>query len=86
MTNPANRTCINSSIFATINPGDEVIVLDPFYPQYNGKIELAGGKVVEVPMNAENGFAIRADWIEPHVTERMKASCECASVRSATTN
>jgi aspartate aminotransferase len=62
----------NAAFFATINPGDEVIVLDPFYPQHNGKIELAGGKVVKVPMDAANGFAIRADWIEPHITDRTR--------------
>jgi aspartate aminotransferase len=62
-----------AAFFAVINPGDEVILLDPYYPQHVGKIELAGGRVVTAPLDAEHGFSIRADWIEAKVTARTKA-------------
>lgn len=62
-----------AAFFAIINPGDEVILLDPYYPQHAGKIELAGGRVVTAPLDAEHGFSIRADWIEAKVTARTKA-------------
>jgi aspartate aminotransferase len=62
-----------AAFFAIINPGDEVILLDPYYPQHTGKIELAGGRAVTVPLDAENGFSIRADWIEAKVTARTRA-------------
>jgi aspartate aminotransferase len=62
-----------AAFFAIINPGDEVILLDPYYPQHVGKIELAGGRVVTAPLDAEHGFSIRADWIEAKVTARTKA-------------
>lgn len=55
-----------------INPGDEVIFLDPFYPQHVGKVELAGGKVVTAPLDAENNYSIRPDWIEQKVTDRTR--------------
>jgi aspartate aminotransferase len=62
-----------AAFFAIINPGDEVILLDPYYPQHAGKIELAGGRVVTAPLDAKQGFSIRADWIEAKVTARTKA-------------
>ena len=37
-----------ASIFAFVNPGDEVIALEPFYDSYAATIELAGGQRVGV--------------------------------------
>lgn len=62
-----------AAFFAILDPGDEVILLDPHYPQHAGKIELAGGRVVSVPLDAEQGFSIRGEWIEAKVTARTKA-------------
>jgi len=62
-----------AAFFAILDPGDEVILLDPHYPQHAGKIELAGGRAVSAPLDAERGFSIRADWVEERVTERTKA-------------
>jgi len=61
-----------AAILALVDPGDEVILLEPYYPQHVGKVELAGGTVVTVPLDADAGFAIRADWIEAAVTPRTK--------------
>ena len=41
---------IITTILATVHPGDEVIVLEPCYDSYVPNIELAGGKVVRVPL------------------------------------
>lgn len=43
-----------SSIMALVNPGDEVIVIEPFYDLYIPSIQLAGGMPVVVPMVAPN--------------------------------
>lgn len=61
-----------AAFLALVDPGDEVILLEPYYPQHVGKIELAGGHVVTVPLDAANGFGIRADWIEAAITPRTK--------------
>ena len=61
-----------AAIFALIDPGDEVILLEPYYPQHIGKVELAGGKIVTVPLDAADDFSIRADWIEAAITPRTK--------------
>lgn len=41
---------IITAILAIVRPGDEVIVLEPCYDSYVPNIELAGGKVVRVPL------------------------------------
>src|SRR3546814_20300384 len=53
-----------ASILAFVRPGDEVIVIEPFYDLYIPVIELAGGKPVIVPMTAPTPQAptYRVDW------------------------
>lgn len=41
---------ILTAILATVQPGDEVVVLEPCYDSYVPNIELAGGTVVRVPL------------------------------------
>lgn len=41
---------IITAILAVVRPGDEVIVLEPCYDSYVPNIDLAGGKVVRVPL------------------------------------
>lgn len=61
-----------AAFFALIDPGDEVILLEPYYPQHVGKVELAGGTIVTVPLDAADNFSIRADWVEQAITPRTK--------------
>ncbi len=44
---------------AFLNPGDEVIVFEPFFDQYISNIELPGGKVVYVPLLPPSDFNVR---------------------------
>lgn len=57
---------------AAIDPGDEVILLEPYYPQHIGKIELAGGKVVTVPLDASNGYQLDPKAIESRITDKTR--------------
>jgi aminotransferase len=61
------------SIFATIDPGDEVIIPDPAFPNYEGQILMAGAVPVAVPVYEENDFKIKAEDIEKAVTKKTKA-------------
>jgi aspartate aminotransferase len=56
------------AFMAALDPGDEVILIDPYYPQHINKIELAGGKVVTAPLDAADNFRLRADLIEAKIT------------------
>ncbi|WP_449395423.1 pyridoxal phosphate-dependent aminotransferase [Devosia riboflavina] len=61
-----------AALMAFIDDGDEVILLEPYYPQHIGKIELAGGVPVPVPLDAANDYAIDLAAIEASITDRTK--------------
>lgn len=61
------------SLITTVNPGDEVIVPDPCFPNYFGQISLVGAKAVSVPVYEENDFNIKAEDIEKAITPKTKA-------------
>jgi len=58
-------------ITALINPGDEVIVLEPFYDSYVASIKMAGGIPVPVTMHAPD-FTIDQKELEAAVTSKTK--------------
>lgn len=60
------------SLMTTVDPGDEVIVPDPCFPNYIGQIMLAGAIPVSVPVYEENDFKIRARDINKAITSRTK--------------
>lgn len=60
---------------AAIDEGDEVILLEPYYPQHINKIELAGGKVVCAPLDRENGYCVDRDAIEAQITDKTRMIC-----------
>jgi aminotransferase len=55
-----------------LDPGDEVLIASPYYIAYEPNIILAGGTPVFVPTTEEDGFELKADLIESHVTDRTK--------------
>jgi aminotransferase len=60
------------SLFALIDPGDEVIVPDPCFPNYFGQIMIAGAKPVSVPTYEKNDYRIQAEDIEKAITKKTK--------------
>lgn len=58
-------------ITALINPGDEVIVLEPFYDSYVASIKMAGGTPVPVTMHAPD-FSIDKQELQKAVSPRTK--------------
>ncbi|RYE71430.1 MAG: pyridoxal phosphate-dependent aminotransferase, partial [Hyphomicrobiales bacterium] len=53
--------------------GDEVIVLEPAYVTYEATLQVAGAKIVPVPMPAETGFRPDPAAIRAAVTPRTRA-------------
>ncbi|MDC3351631.1 pyridoxal phosphate-dependent aminotransferase [Crocinitomicaceae bacterium] len=60
------------------NPGDEVIIPEPFYANYNGFATSAGIKIVPVTADIQTGFALPdvADF-EKLITEKTKGIVIC---------
>ena len=63
---------IITAILAIVHPGDEVIVLEPCYDSYVPNIELAGGKVVRVPLTPGT-FKPDFDKINAAITPKTRA-------------
>ena len=60
------------------NPGDEVIIPEPFYANYNGFATASGVKVVPVTAKIENGFALPpVHEIEKIITDKTKGILIC---------
>ena len=62
----------------TCNPGDEIIIPEPFYANYNGFAVTAGLTVVPVTASIESGFALPpVEEIEKKITSKTKAIVIC---------
>ncbi len=57
---------------ALVNPGDEVVIPVPYWVTYKDVVNYAGGKCVFVDTDEQNGFALTAAMIEPHLTARTR--------------
>ena len=57
---------------ALLEPGDEVLVPDPAWPNYAMLVELLGAKAVGYPLRAEAGFVPDPDEVEGLITDRTK--------------
>jgi aspartate aminotransferase len=69
---------IQFGFMACLDAGDEVIIPEPFYANYNGFAVAAGVKVVPITSRIENGFALPpiADF-EAKITPKTKAIVIC---------
>ena len=60
------------------NPGDEVIIPEPFYANYNGFATASGVKVLPVTAKIENGFALPpVSEFEKVITDKTKGILIC---------
>ena len=64
---------LNVILRVLCNPGDEVIVISPYFFEYNNYIGNADAKVVVVPAAAEEGFMPDLDAIGAAITPKTKA-------------
>lgn len=55
-----------------VNPGDEVIIQGPNWPDYKGQIDMVNAKTVYAKVNDKNDFKMTADIIEPLITDKTK--------------
>lgn len=66
------------AFMSCLNPGDEIIIPEPFYANYNGFGVTAGVKVVPVTATIDDGFALPSiSAFEEKITERTRAILIC---------
>jgi aspartate aminotransferase len=67
----AKHSLINV-ILSLVNPGDEVILLAPYWVSYYDQVKLAGGIPVEVKASVDRHFKVSPEQIEAAVTSRTR--------------
>jgi aminotransferase len=69
---------IDLAMRAILDPGDEVIIIEPCFVSYLPMVELAGGVAVQVQTLKENDFKILPSQLEEVMTEKTKAIMLCS--------
>ena len=69
---------ISFALMSTVNPGEEVIVPEPFYANYNGFSVAAGVNVIPITSGIETGFALPPiEEFEKVITPRTRGAVIC---------
>ncbi len=64
---------------AICDPGDEVIIPEPFYTNYNGFVNMAGVKIKPLTLSVENGFHLPPkEEIKHLITDKTRAILICS--------
>ncbi|MCQ4726213.1 aminotransferase class I/II-fold pyridoxal phosphate-dependent enzyme [Anaerotignum faecicola] len=64
---------IDLALRALVNPGDEVLVVEPSYVSYKPCITMCGGIAVPIVTKAENEFRLTPDELKACITPKTKA-------------
>lgn len=71
------KQSLYNSILATVNPGDEVVVPNPYWVSYPAMISLAQGKMVVIDTDESTGFKVTADQLRSAITLKTKMFILC---------
>ena len=63
---------IDLAIRATVNPGDEVLIVEPSFVCYKPIVELMHGVAVPISTKLKNKFKLTPEELRSHITERTK--------------
>ena len=61
------------ALMATVNPGDEVILMDPTYLGFSEAVKLCGAKPVRLPVYVEEGFQPDVERLKELLSPKTKA-------------
>ena len=70
---PGGKWALNLALAALVNPGDEVLYLEPVWVSYPPMITIAGGVPVPVSLPSEDNFRITVARLEEKISPRTKA-------------
>jgi aspartate/methionine/tyrosine aminotransferase len=60
-------------LYGLLDPGDEILVPTPIWPDYLDTTKVVGAVPVQVPLRAERGYQLDAGDLEAAITPRTKA-------------
>jgi len=69
---PGGKPIMFYSIFALVNPSDEVLYPNPGFPIYESLINFVGAKPVPIPLLEENDFRLDPQYVRSKITKKTK--------------
>ena len=69
---PGAKPIMFFSILALVNPGEEVLNLNPGFPIYESVINFVGAKQVPIPLKEENDFRFDPEYVKEKITNKTK--------------
>ena len=72
MISTGSSQALFNALFATLGPGDEVIVPAPYWAPYLDQVRLCGSTPAIVPCAQNNGFRLRPEDLEAAITPRTR--------------
>jgi aminotransferase len=69
---------LDVALRAIVNPGDEVIIIEPSFVSYASLVSLAGGVPVSIQTSGEMEFKLQPAELEKAITEKTKAIILCS--------
>jgi arginine:pyruvate transaminase len=69
---PGTQSALFVVMMGLLDAGDEVLAGDPSYATYEGVAAATGGRLVSVPLRAENGFHMQAADLEATITPNSR--------------
>ena len=65
---------LSMALSCILDEGDEVLVAEPFYPNYRTFVNMAGGRISPIPTTPEEGYHFASrEKIVPRITEKTRA-------------
>ena len=69
---PGGKAALFQAAMAFVEPGVDVMILEPAWVSYTPMVELAGGRAIHVGLDPDTNFAITKDVLEQHVTPETR--------------
>ena len=69
---PGAQAALFATMLCLSGPGDEVILLEPFYATYEGVACSGGADFVTVPLSADSGFQLDVDRIARSISDKTR--------------
>ena len=69
---PGGKAALFQAIMAFVEPGVDVMILEPAWVSYTPMVELSGGRAVHVGLDPDENFAITRQVLDEHVTPESR--------------
>jgi len=69
---PGAKPVLFFSILALVNPGDEILNMNPGFPIYESVINFVGAKQIPIPLEEKNDFRFDPEYVKEKITKKTK--------------